>query len=308
MCLEDSAQDQAPRPATPAPRAAAAQSARSRIRCRPRGAPLAALASLANSACPAARSSKRSRMPSQTARSRSARTTSCAQRSSAVTIGMRACTLAMIAACTAAERRFSMTGEDRMLRTCEDHKHSATTRRKAPVCGTSTPRPGGFRFVRPLFLARRVLEQNRRQRGRKVYSLHAPEVECIGKGKAHRPQKAPECKTAHPPTRRSFLATHGLTPSLRPSPLRPRSRHPLPRYVRSVPASRQRALRALLRPPHVRWPAQHRQSPLSSSVTREERKGLYFLHRLIWREDHDARPCEEARDQLLAQRPFLVEA
>jgi len=25
------------------------------------------------------------------------------------------------------------------------------------------------------------------QRGRKVYSLHAPEVECIGKGKAHRP-------------------------------------------------------------------------------------------------------------------------
>ena len=39
-------------------------------------------------------------------------------------------------------------------------------------------------FVRPLFLARRVLEQERRQRGRKVYSLHAPEVECIGKGKA----------------------------------------------------------------------------------------------------------------------------
>src|SRR6516225_8800067 len=36
-------------------------------------------------------------------------------------------------------------------------------------------------FVRPLFLARRVLEQERRQRGRKVYSLHAPEVECIGK-------------------------------------------------------------------------------------------------------------------------------
>jgi len=42
-------------------------------------------------------------------------------------------------------------------------------------------------FVRPLFLARRVLEQERRQRGRKVYSLHAPEVECVGKGKAHRP-------------------------------------------------------------------------------------------------------------------------
>ena len=42
-------------------------------------------------------------------------------------------------------------------------------------------------FVRPLHLAQRVLEQDRHQRGRKVYSLHAPEVECIGKGKAHRP-------------------------------------------------------------------------------------------------------------------------
>ncbi len=38
-----------------------------------------------------------------------------------------------------------------------------------------------------LGLARRVLIQDHRQRGPKVYSLHAPEVECIGKGKAHRP-------------------------------------------------------------------------------------------------------------------------
>jgi transposase, IS5 family len=42
-------------------------------------------------------------------------------------------------------------------------------------------------FLRPLHLASRVLEQNRHQRGRKIYSLHAPEVECIGKGKPHRP-------------------------------------------------------------------------------------------------------------------------
>jgi IS5 family transposase len=35
--------------------------------------------------------------------------------------------------------------------------------------------------------ARRVRDQTQRQRGPKVYSLHAPEVECIGKGKAHRP-------------------------------------------------------------------------------------------------------------------------
>jgi IS5 family transposase len=40
---------------------------------------------------------------------------------------------------------------------------------------------------RMLALARCVLEQKQRQRGRKIYSLHAPEVECIGKGKAHRP-------------------------------------------------------------------------------------------------------------------------
>ena len=39
---------------------------------------------------------------------------------------------------------------------------------------------------RMLALARRVLDQKQRQRGPKVYSLHAPEVECIGKGKAHR--------------------------------------------------------------------------------------------------------------------------
>ena len=42
-------------------------------------------------------------------------------------------------------------------------------------------------FAPDLWLAERVREQRQHQRGRKVYSLHAPEVECIGKGKAHRP-------------------------------------------------------------------------------------------------------------------------
>jgi IS5 family transposase len=46
-------------------------------------------------------------------------------------------------------------------------------------------------FQKPLFLANRVMIQKKRQdkktEGRKVYSLHAPEVECIGKGKAHMP-------------------------------------------------------------------------------------------------------------------------
>jgi hypothetical protein len=42
-------------------------------------------------------------------------------------------------------------------------------------------------FTKLLALARRVRDQKQHQRGPKVYSLHAPEVECIGKGKAHRP-------------------------------------------------------------------------------------------------------------------------
>src|ERR1700736_5672035 len=56
-------------------------------------------------------------------------------------------------------------------------------------------------FARPLSLSRRVLAQDQRQRGPKVYSLHAPEVECIGKGKAHRPYefgvKVSVATTAH---------------------------------------------------------------------------------------------------------------
>lgn len=42
-------------------------------------------------------------------------------------------------------------------------------------------------FSIALHQARTVLSQQQRQRGDKIYSLHAPEVECIGKGKAHKP-------------------------------------------------------------------------------------------------------------------------
>ena len=42
-------------------------------------------------------------------------------------------------------------------------------------------------FAIPLSRADEVRRQRQRQRGWKLYSLHAPEVECIGKGKAHRP-------------------------------------------------------------------------------------------------------------------------
>jgi transposase, IS5 family len=43
------------------------------------------------------------------------------------------------------------------------------------------------RFGPLLDLALRIRHQEPRQRGPKVYSLHAPEVECIGKGKARAP-------------------------------------------------------------------------------------------------------------------------
>jgi len=42
-------------------------------------------------------------------------------------------------------------------------------------------------FATPLHRADQVRGQRQRQRGRKLYSLHAPEVECIGKGKARMP-------------------------------------------------------------------------------------------------------------------------
>jgi IS5 family transposase len=42
-------------------------------------------------------------------------------------------------------------------------------------------------FAIPLSRARQVRTQRQRQRGWKLYSLHAPEVECIGKGKARKP-------------------------------------------------------------------------------------------------------------------------
>jgi transposase, IS5 family len=42
-------------------------------------------------------------------------------------------------------------------------------------------------FQQPLSRARQIRSQEQRQRGWKLYSFHAPEVECIGKGKARSP-------------------------------------------------------------------------------------------------------------------------
>ena len=42
-------------------------------------------------------------------------------------------------------------------------------------------------FATALSRARQIRSQKQRQRGWKLYSWHAPETECIGKGKAHKP-------------------------------------------------------------------------------------------------------------------------
>jgi IS5 family transposase len=49
------------------------------------------------------------------------------------------------------------------------------------------PEALGTVFAIPLAQALQAQGQRQRQRGWKLYSLHAPEVECIGEGKAHRP-------------------------------------------------------------------------------------------------------------------------
>jgi transposase, IS5 family len=78
------------------------------------------------------------------------------------------------------------------------------------------------RFGHLLDLAVKVRHQDHRQRGPKVYSLHAPEVECIGKGKARAPYEF-GCKVsiatpATQPKGGQFVlhakALHGLDASL----------------------------------------------------------------------------------------------
>src|SRR6266700_2593308 len=63
---------------------------------------------------------------------------------------------------------------------------SAASSATSPARSTATMGLEGS-FAHLLSLSQRVRAQERGQRGPKVYSLHAPEVECIGKGKAHKP-------------------------------------------------------------------------------------------------------------------------
>jgi hypothetical protein len=89
-----------------------------------------------------------------------------------------------------------------------------------------------------LALAVRVRFQEARQRGPEVYSLHAPEVKCIGKGKPRAPYEF-RCKVslitpaAHP---RAEFVLHGK--ALHGNPYD--GPHPRPRYRRAAKAHRRR--------------------------------------------------------------------
>ena len=95
-------------------------------------------------------------------------------------------------------------------------------------------------FAPDLWLAERVREQRQHQRGRKIYSLHAPEVECIGKGKAHRPYefgvKISLATTLHRSKGGQFIAHVKAMPATRMT---------VTRWRPSCPRSRRRSARRL---------------------------------------------------------------
>ena len=64
-------------------------------------------------------------------------------------------------------------------------------------------------FAWPLALARRVKDQRPRERGRKVSSLHAPEVEGIGQGKAPKPDEFGVKGSVATPLRRAGAGRSG---------------------------------------------------------------------------------------------------
>jgi transposase, IS5 family len=79
------------------------------------------------------------------------------------------------------EVKFLRTRVGRMIRDI-DRKTAGDTSLEGVLCSE-------------LALARRVRAQQQRQVGPKIYSLHAPEVECIDKGKPHKPYEF-GCKVA----------------------------------------------------------------------------------------------------------------
>jgi IS5 family transposase len=67
-------------------------------------------------------------------------------------------------------------------------------------------------FESPLSRASQIRSQRQRQRGWKLYSFHAPEVECIGKGKARAPYEFDVKARSSPPTPVSRAASSCCRP------------------------------------------------------------------------------------------------
>jgi len=90
-------------------------------------------------------------------------------------------------------------------------------------------------FAHLLSLARRVRAQERGQRGPKVYSLHAPEVECIGKGKAHKPYEFGVKVSVATTLKHSKGGQFVIHAQARPPPRRLQQRHPRRRRLQLPP-------------------------------------------------------------------------
>ncbi len=99
-------------------------------------------------------------------------------------------------------------------------------------------------FLRPLWLAERVMTQKRRDPLPKIYSLHAPEVECIGKGKAHKPYEFGVKTSIATPLKRSKGGQFAL--HARALPGNPYDGHTLETVIPEIEALTGAALRRIL--------------------------------------------------------------
>jgi IS5 family transposase len=119
-------------------------------------------------------------------------------------------------------------------------------------------------FAQPLSLAFAVRDQRQNQRGKKIYSLHAPEVECIGKGKAHRPYefgvKVSVATTLHHSKGGQFIA------HVKALPGNPYDGHTLATVIPEIDV------------PDRRQPLAHRRRPRLSRPQRPARPPVQGLH------------------------------
>jgi hypothetical protein len=166
------------------------------------------------------------------------------------------------------------------------------------------------RFGPLLDLALRVRHQEQRQRGTKVYSLHAPEVECIGRGKARASYEF-GCKVsiATPvtaPKGGQFVlhakALHGNPydwPHSRPRHRRSRKAYgchgpPHPRRQRAIAALE--GLQMRLKPPRRRVMAKLRDDPSNAT-------GPNQVWAIDWMHDSMDAVCSHGRGHLEPDMP-----